>query len=105
MEDGRAEMPKMAADDPQSGSGFERYREYLGFVAGLHLDPQLQGKVDLSGVVQQTLLEAHLAQDGLRSQPSHNQLAWLRSVLAHNLADEIRKVKSEKRDVRRERSL
>ena len=39
----------------------ERFRHYLNLLPRLQLDAKLQGKVDLSGVVQQSLLEAHLA--------------------------------------------
>ncbi len=85
--------------------GLEKHRQYLAFLARLQLDQGLQAKVDLSGVVQQTLLEAHLAKDQMQDLPSDKRLAWLRRVLAHNLADEIRKVRSDKRDVGRERSL
>src|SRR5262249_22465895 len=36
----------------------EAFRSYLGLLARLHLDPALAGKVDLSGVVQQTLYKS-----------------------------------------------
>ncbi len=64
-------------------------------------------RVDLSGVVQQTLLEAHQA---LKEQPARERTGqatatWLRSILSHNLADALRKLVAGKRDVRREWSL
>jgi RNA polymerase sigma-70 factor (ECF subfamily) len=83
----------------------ERYRAYLGLLARLQLDPRLQGKIDLSGVVQQTLLEAYQARPRFRAQVSGQQTAWLRRILANNLADEIRKLHTDKRDLGRERSL
>ncbi len=58
-------------------------------------------RIDLSGVVQQTLLEAHQA--GRRGQAP--PLALLRRILANNLGDEIRKLTTGKRDLGREQSL
>ena len=44
----------------------ERFRAYLTLLSRAEIDPRLQGKIDLSGVVQQTLLEAHLARHARR---------------------------------------
>jgi RNA polymerase sigma-70 factor (ECF subfamily) len=95
----------MSQDSSKFGSAFERYRDYLRFLADLHLDKRLKGKVDLSGVVQQTLLETYQAEEQFRRLPPHMREAWLRRVLTNNLQDEIRKVRSDKRDARREKSL
>jgi RNA polymerase sigma-70 factor (ECF subfamily) len=83
----------------------EAYRSYLGLLARLQINRALQGKVDVSGVVQQTLFEAHqrLQQKQLFGE---GQLpALLRQLLANNLVDEARKAYAGKRDARRERSL
>lgn len=83
----------------------ERFRDYLRLLAGLQLDLRLQGKVDLSGVVQQTLLEAHKATDQIRSMDEGQRAAWLRRALANNLTDEVRRLGRASRNVRLERSL
>jgi RNA polymerase sigma-70 factor (ECF subfamily) len=85
----------------------ERYREYLALLARLQLGGRLQGKVDLSGVVQQTLLEAHQALGRLAAQGPGQEVtaAWLRHILANNLRDEVRKCSAAVRDAGRERSL
>jgi RNA polymerase sigma-70 factor (ECF subfamily) len=95
----------MSLDNSPTDPSFERYREYLRLLARLNLDPRLQGKIDPSGIVQQTLLEAHLAKQQLGHLPADQLLAWLMRVLAHNLQDEIRKIRADKRDARREKSL
>ena len=83
----------------------ERFRDFLTLLARLQLAPRLQGKVDLSGVVQQTLLEAHQALDQLRAWDEPKRAAWLRKALAHNLTDEVRKLRTAGRDVAREQPL
>jgi RNA polymerase sigma-70 factor (ECF subfamily) len=94
--------------DPQGETPdriLERYRQYLGILARVQLDPRLQGKIDLSGVVQQTLLEAYQALPGFEQRGPAQTSAWLRRILAHNLGDEIRKLAAGKRDLAREQSL
>jgi RNA polymerase sigma-70 factor (ECF subfamily) len=86
-------------------SNLEHYREYLGLLARLQVSPGLQAKIDLSGVVQQTLFEAFLAWDQCRGQDEVRRACWLRRILASNLADEMRRLKTDKRDLGRERPL
>jgi len=92
-------------EDADEVPALQRFREYLHLLARLQLDLRWQGKIDLSGVVQETLLEAHRAWAQLSQWDEAQQSAWLRTALAHNLADEVRKLGSARRDVTRERSL
>jgi RNA polymerase sigma-70 factor (ECF subfamily) len=95
----------MTTPDGGSGALLEGFRGYLALLARLQLAPQLRGKIDLSGVVQQTLLEAHQAMEQFRRMTAEQQTVWLRKALACNLADEIRKLGTARRDVGRELSL
>jgi RNA polymerase sigma-70 factor (ECF subfamily) len=55
--------------------------------------------------VQQTLLQAHQARDQFRGQGDRERTAWLRQILARNLAHAVRDFGRDRRDVAREHSL
>lgn len=82
----------------------ETYRPFLHALARRQADDRLAGKLDLSVVVQQTLLEAHAAA-GWDEWDDGRRKAWLRTALANNLCDEARKFAAAARDVTRECSL
>lgn len=91
----------LSADSPSPPAWWESYRVYLRFVLAAQVAPRLRAKADLSGVVQQSLWEASQCA-AIATAPPDEQLAWLRRVAANNLADEIRKYRSVKRDATRE---
>jgi RNA polymerase sigma-70 factor (ECF subfamily) len=92
----------MATQDERS-ERLDRFREYLTLVANQEVSPRLRGAIDLSGVVQQTLLDAHQA--AAQSRTEAQTAAWLKAILLHNLADEARRQGAQKRDVARAISL
>ena len=83
----------------------ERFRSYLLLLARIKLDRKVRAKLDASDVVQQTLLEAHQAMESFRGDDTAAQAAWLRQILARNLANAVRDLTRAKRDVRKERAL
>jgi RNA polymerase sigma-70 factor, ECF subfamily len=95
----------MARETADEGPTLEGFREYLHLLARLQLEPRWQGKIDLSGVVQQTLLEGHRAWAHFCQWDKVRQAAWFRTALAHNLADEVRKLGATRRSATLERSL
>jgi RNA polymerase sigma-70 factor (ECF subfamily) len=91
-------------EHPEAG-GLERFRDYLCLLARVQLGPRVQAKVDPSDVVQQALLEAHQKREQFRGTTEAELAGWLRQVLARSLADALRALRRQKRDVGRERSL
>lgn len=88
----------------------EHYRPYLMVLARTQVSDQARrDRLDLSGVVQQTFLEAHqkLAdfRAGAPGEESAAMAGWLRRILANNLADALRGQGRAKRNVGREQSL
>ena len=95
----------MSGETEALAGRLERFRAFLLLLARLHLDPRLRARVDVSGVVQQTLWEGHRALGPSASPDDAELAALLRRLLANNLADEVRKAYADKRDAGRERSL
>ena len=83
----------MVSDTNGFAVDLEHYRSYLRLLAQFDLDPRLGSKLDLSGVVQLTLLEAHQGQGERYHQGESALLNWLRQILTRNLLDEVRRVK------------
>ena len=83
----------------------EKYRAYLHLLATLQIDRRLRAKVEASDIVQQTLVQAIGGWDQFRGQTDAETAAWLRKILARQLANAFRDLKRQKRDVRREQSM
>jgi RNA polymerase sigma-70 factor (ECF subfamily) len=98
-------VPRLMADRKGGFLDIERFRSYLLLLARMKLDRKLRGKLDASDVVQQTLLEAHEVLESFRGEDTAAQAAWLRQILARNLANAVRDLTRAKRDVRKERAL
>jgi RNA polymerase sigma-70 factor (ECF subfamily) len=95
----------MESPAPIEEQPLERFRDYLRLLARIQLGWRPNAQLDPSDVVQQTLLEAHAKRAQFRGTGDAERAAWLRCMLAHNVADALRALGRAKRDVARERSL
>jgi RNA polymerase sigma-70 factor (ECF subfamily) len=95
----------MGPDATPDGVTLGRYRDYLHLLARLHLNPLLRGQLDPSDVVQQALLQAHQHREQFRGRSEPERAAWLRAILANQMAEAVRRSGRRKRDVALERSL
>jgi RNA polymerase sigma-70 factor (ECF subfamily) len=83
-----------------------RFRPWLSLIARMQVDSRLQGKFDTSDVVQQTMMEAWRSAAQFRGTTDAERIAWLRKILAHVLAHEVRQYRGTyKRDLDREVSI
>lgn len=95
----------MDSDIAKPDHGLEKFRAYLDLLVRQQIHGRLRAKLDASGVVQQTLWEAHQGWKDFRGRSEAEVAVWLRQILVRNLTDEIRKLAAGKRDRARERSL
>ncbi len=78
----------------------------LRLLAGLEINHRFARKFDPSDVVQQTLMEAWRGWERMQADDESQRLAWLRQILAHQIAHFVRHHQTaQKRDVRREVDL
>lgn len=85
------------------GRAFEAGRAYLQLVAGRALDEKLKSKVGASDLVQDTFVDAQRNFDQFRGQSVEEFHAWLVAILAHRLANNVRRYRQTlARDVDRE---
>jgi RNA polymerase sigma-70 factor (ECF subfamily) len=94
-------MPHTSEPSPPSPD-LERYRNYLRILALSQLPNRIQGRVDASDLVQETLLDAHKDWAQFAGSNEHELQAWLRKILVRNLLTSLRYAQQQKRDVRRE---
>ncbi len=88
------------------GPLLQKYANYLRLLATTHIDAKLRARVSPSDIVQETNVDAHRSFATFRGNSEGEFVAWLRTILVHNIARLVeRHVLTEKRDVRREVSL
>jgi RNA polymerase sigma-70 factor (subfamily 1) len=81
------------------------YQDYLCLLARLQLQPLLQGRVDPSDIVQDTLRWAQHHHDRFTGQTEAEYEAWLRQILLHQLIEATRRWHRAGRELLPERSL
>jgi RNA polymerase sigma-70 factor (ECF subfamily) len=95
-----------AGDDSALGQLLQGFRNYLTMLARLQIGRRLQGKVDADDLVQETFLEAHRDFGQFRGTTESQLTAWLRQILASNLANLVQRYcGTKRRAVRLERQL
>lgn len=93
----------MNHDPPETSAvDLNRFRGYLRILAEMELGGHLQGKVDPSDIVQQSLLEAHQNLPQFRGSSDAELAAWLRQILSRNALNVVRDFRTGKRDIKRE---
>jgi RNA polymerase sigma-70 factor (ECF subfamily) len=97
--------PSTEDDEPRT-EWLARYQPWLRLLARTEIDSRFGGKFSASDAVQQTMLEAWKGWNECRGEAEAQRMAWLRQILAHQLAHLARRYAgTQKRDVSREVSI
>ena len=95
-----------AGNEPALGQLLENFTRYLTLLARVQIGRRLQGKVDADDLVQDTFMDAHRQIAAFRGTTEAEFIAWLRRILAGQLAQTIRRYLGTKgRDAMLEREL
>jgi RNA polymerase sigma-70 factor (ECF subfamily) len=95
-----------AGDKLALGQLVELYRGYLGLLARMQTSTRLQVKADPEDLVQETFLKVHRDFAQFRGTSEKEWVAWLRQILAYNLAHLVRRYHgSKRRDIKLERAM
>lgn len=95
-----------AGGDEALGRLLESYADYLKMLARMQIGRQIQCKIDPDDVVQETFLDAHRQFGRFRGRSEAELTAWLRRILAGQLALVMRQFLGTKgRDVALEQDL
>jgi RNA polymerase sigma-70 factor (ECF subfamily) len=93
-------------DDSAAGTLLNSYSGYLTLLARVQIGRRLQGKADAADIVQETFLDAHRQIKNFRGTTEAELLAWLRRILAGQIALMVRQFFGTKgRDIKLEREL
>jgi len=95
-----------AGSEAALGTLLQSHATYLTLLARVQIGRRLQGKVDAADIVQETFLDAHRQIGHFRGTTERELLAWLRRILAGQIALVVRKYLGTKgRDMKLEREL
>src|SRR5262245_5911012 len=103
---GRLLAQARTGDGEALGHLLEMHRGYLVVLARVQIGRRLRGKADAADVIQDTFLEAHRAFGRFEGETGETFLAWLRQILAGQLAHLVRRYfGTQARDVNLERTI
>src|SRR5262249_14294227 len=88
----------MTDQDADLDLTLKAYEAYLRLQVRILVSPLVRNHLDLSGIVNETLVKAWKALDWIRQLGEGERAAWLRTVLANHLKDKIEKLCAQCRD-------